>query len=148
MTPSERIQATLCGSYILVLLMQHKELQSKGSVARLRQKLQSILRKQGKDLAKLADEAYNYVKEELKDRRIAIDTSVVSESLLFDFENQMKKLFGNNIVELVDRANQKLFVEDTGEFEKSDVVSDSYMVADMLKESIRKYTFDYMKDKQ
>lgn len=142
MTKTEELQAVCTGSFILSLYpFLSKDDFIKGSVVRLRQSLSGKLRHASKDIAKVADEAYERVKEYHRDRKTPIDIGVIFESLTFGNEEAMKKYYGGNILNLAERACSKIVVHGT----TPEIQKATYSIADEMKASIQKSVYDYLK---
>jgi len=139
------IQATITASFIVALL-QHlgKHDRHKGSVIRLKERLISILKKKPKEIASLANEAYDYVKEQHKDEQIGLDIGIVIEGLAMNKESYMQEHFGMDIMTLVSRASYKITLPNL----TAKQGKDSWSITDEFKKSIEKHTFEYLKGKR
>ena len=138
------IQATLTGSFIFVLLKNHldKHDYHRESVVRLTTRLMSKLKKQPKEYAKLADDAYSYVRDKHKDDKLELDVAIIIENLTLNKSAYMQELFGMDIVNLVNRAAYKITVPNlTKEQGRA-----SWDISDELTKSIEKHTFEYLKE--
>lgn len=133
----------ISGSFIVFLLsLIDKEYQNRGSIINLRQYILKQTRKvQRYNLVLLSNDAWKSVLDKFKDDHIAFSVVVVVETLAFNYENELKKVFGNNIINLCVR-----FAAKQGEIDiDKKVIEDSYMIADELKKITDKLIFDYNK---
>ena len=144
MTETGRIQATITGSFIYVLLMQLDGVdERKGSVINLKQRLRGKLKLQSKELAKLADDAYNYVVQQHKGERLELDIGILIEGLNLNKITYMEEMFGRDITRMVNNVANKICVDNlTKEQSKN-----SWKITDELKEALEKFTFEYLKEK-
>lgn len=140
---SSEIQATITASFI-VALMGHlgKHDRHKESVIRLNDRLITTLKKKPRALAKLANDAYDYVKEQHKDEEIGLDIGIVIMNLAFNKPAYMQEHFGLDILTLVERATNKITLPNITKKQGRD----SYDVSDEMTKSIEKHTFEYIKE--
>jgi hypothetical protein len=135
-----RIQASITGAFILVLLFQlTRSDYNRASVIRLNQRIRKILREQSKVDRVLADEAYETIKLKYLEDKIELDIGILIETLAFNKEDYMKQLFGNDIITYVERAAAKITLPDLTPKQRKD----SYMIADELKDSLEKIVFEH-----
>ena len=143
MTTSE-IQATITASFIVALLGHlGKHDRHRESVIRLNDRLITILKKKPRGLAKLANDAYDYVKEQHKDEQIGLDIGIVIEGLAMNKQAYMQEHFGMDILTLVSRASYKITLPNL----TTKQGRDSWSITDEFQKSIEKHTFEYMKEK-
>ena len=139
MTPSAREQAVLTGAVIVVLTKNLcRTARARASVIRLVQRIAGINKKQPKKLAILADHAYNAIKNKYVDEKIELDIGILISSLAYSKELYLRQLYGNEIMNLVDRASDKVTLP--GLTIKQGV--DTYRIADELIASIEKTVFE------
>ena len=139
---NSEIQATITASFI-VALMSHldKHNSHRGSVVRLRERLIATLKKKPSVLAKIATDAFDYVKNQNKDKKLELDVGIVIMNLAFNKPAYMQEHFGMDILTLVERAVNKITLPDITEKQGRD----SYNVSDDLTKSIELHTFNYIK---
>ena len=136
------IQAMITASFILVLLSHlNKHDGHRGSVIRLKERLIATLKKKPLGLAKLATEAYDYVKDEHKDKKLELDIGIVIMNLSFNKPIYLQEHFGMDILMLVERAVNKITLPNLTEKQGRD----SYDISDILTRSIELHTFKYIK---
>jgi len=141
-TKTEEVQGIVSGSFIMALLYYlSKEDLHKASVTRLRQALGAKLKDGHRDLIEVATDAYNYVKDELKDEEIELDLGIVIEAIAGNKSESMKKVFGSEIETMVDRAAAKITLPNLTKKQGRD----SWDVASKMKSSIEKHTYHYLK---
>jgi len=138
-----QIQAGCIGAMILVLLnhLDKKDI-TKESVIRLRTVLSGTLRKLSREVAVIADNAFDTVRDRHKERKLELDIGIVIESLAFSKQAYMQEIFGMNIISLVERCAYKITVSGLTKQQGRD----SYDISDELKESIEKETYKYLKE--
>ena len=138
------IQATLTGSFIFVLLKNHldKHDYHRESVVRLTTRLMSKLKQQPKDYAKLADDAYSYVRDKHKDDKLELDVGIIIMNLGFNKPAYMQEMFGMDILTLLERATNKITLPNLTRQQGRD----SYDISDELTKSIEKHTYEYLKN--
>ena len=145
MTDSERIRATITGSFVIYLLsMLEGQDKVRGSVVKLKQALMAITTKEkNKDLVVLANEAWAKVVDKYKDENYRLVLADAVEMLVNDEIDAMEKLYGKNIGDLAYRATLKLI----GNGVEPEILKESREISDSLIEATRKLTYDYLKDK-
>ena len=136
MNKIHKTRAIIASSYMLFLLghLDNKD-KVKGSVALLRQKLFSKVSKEDKELAKIANIAWDNVSSNVE---YAISISVSVESIFFEFENELSQYLGNDFGLVVSRATMKLPTDDKS-------ISNSYKFIGELKKSVDKIVYDKIK---
>lgn len=140
---SSEIQATITASFIVSLLsFLDTHDRHRASVIRLNDRLISILKKKPRGLAILANDAYDYVKEQHKDEQIGLDIGIVIEGLAMNKEAYMQEHFGMDIMTLVSRASYKITLPNL----TTKQGKDSWSITDEFKKSIEKHTFEYIKE--
>jgi hypothetical protein len=138
-----QVQSGCIGAMILVLLGQlDKEDMPKESVIRLRTRLIGSLRKLPREVAMIADKAFEAIRDRHKERTLELDIGIIIESLTFSKQAYMQEIFGMDIIALVERCAYKITVSGLTKQQGRD----SYDIADELKESIEKETYEYLKE--
>ena len=139
---SSEIQATITASFIVALLsFLDTHDRHRSSVIRLNDRLITSLRKKPRGLAKLATDAYDYVKEQYKDEQIGLDIGIVIEGLAMNKEAYMQEHFGMDIMTLVSRASYKITLPNL----TAKQGKDSWAITDDFKKSIEKVTFEHLR---
>lgn len=140
---SSEIQAMITASFILVLLSHlNKHDKHRESVIRLKERLIATLKKKPLGLAELANNAFDYVKDKNKDKKLELDIGIVIMNLTFNKPNYMQEHFGMDILTLTERAVNKITLPNLTEIQGRD----SYHISDSLTKSIELHTFKYLKE--
>lgn len=122
-------KAAFAGAMIYTLFDSFADEQERMSpyAARLRTMLIKQLKLCDRGIARQADRAFERVLESIKDTPFKLSIATVIDTLYFNFENQMRSMYGNKIGDAVVRYTTR-FAPDID----SKVATDSYRVADML----------------
>ena len=122
-------KAGYAGAMIYALLENFLEGSEKLSpmVVRLKMMLLKELRTCPIFMAAQADRAFENVAEEIKNKGYKLSVATVIDTLYFNFEPQMRSMYGNKIGEAITSFTIRFAPDVDGK-----IATDSYAVADML----------------
>ena len=144
MTRDERVGMAV-GSLVVGLLktMDSKE-QAKASTIRLKQHIRAKNIKikatfeERRSVADICLDSMKMLVDQHKDENSIMQVATFIESLMFSFEKEMIKMYGNQIVDLVLRFCEKQVVDNK-------LAKESYELSDDLRNNIRKLIYDRSK---
>ena len=141
MTKSEQAQAIIVGSFILYMIdsLLDRPQHSKGSVIRLKQMLRAkTSQAQNRDYVVISNEAWASVVEKYKDKNYRLVIFDAVESLGFDNQEIMTKMFGSKFLDAVGYFSLKQTFDGV---EKA-VLKESREITAALKKAVQKSVYD------
>lgn len=125
-------EATIIGSFIYIILINLDKLDlCKGSVIKLREHILAKLKKAPNKYAKEADELWKRIVTD-NPEKFELYISPVVETLFFNHEDKMLKMYGKDFGLLLTRATMKMAYGD-----KEDALRRSYLMADNISSAVK-----------
>ena len=145
MTKNKEAITVILGSHILYLidsLLDDKN-KKKASTIRLKQMIfKAIADKKYTEYSELSNKSWTLTVKEFEDKNMRMAVAQAVESLAFYAEDDMKAMYGNEFITVVDRFVQK----NNGTLDRY-VIKETNTISKSLISSARKVVFDYMKEK-
>jgi hypothetical protein len=141
MTKSEKARAIITGSYILFLIdgLLDNANKTKGSTIMLKQRLLSKTRKvQNLKYIELSNEAWNLLLKKFEGSKVSLIIFDAVETLAFNEEKIMKKMYGDDIFNLLWRFITKQTPDDVD----LKVLAESREITNELTKIMKKLVYD------
>ncbi len=145
MTDSQAARAVITGSYILFMInvLLEPSQRSKGSVINLKQRLFTKTRNASyAGYVILSNKAWDDTIDVFKDTGDSIVIFDAVETLVFNEEDSMKAMFGDDILDIVGRFSMKQSRNGV----TKDLLAQSRRISDQLTKSMKKVVYDTLKE--
>lgn len=145
MTDSQTARAVITGSYILFMInvLLEPSQRSKGSVINLKQRLFTKTRNASYvGYVILSNKAWDDTIDVFKDTGDSIVIFDAVETLVFNEEDAMKAMFGEDILDIVGRFSMKQSRNGV----TKELLAQSRRISDQLTKSMKKVVYDFMKE--